>query len=42
MATMEMGLFLSPYCFAFNLFVRQKGKKNPGIVKYIQLLTEET
>lgn len=41
MATMEMGLFLSFDCFAFNLLVRQKGK-NPGIVKYSELLTEET
>lgn len=42
---MEMGLFLSLYCFGFNLPVRQKGrekKKNPGIVKHIELLTEET
>lgn len=41
MATMEMGLFLSPYCLGFNLLVRQKGE-NPRIVKYIELLTEET
>lgn len=38
---MEMGLFLSPYRFGFNLLVRQRGK-NPGIVKYIELLTEKT
>lgn len=41
MATIEMGLFLSPYCLGFNLLVRQKGK-NPGILKYIEPLTEET
>ena len=36
---MEMGPFLSPYCFGFNLLERQK---NPGGVKYIELLTEKT
>lgn len=47
MDTMEMGLFLSPYCFGFNLLLKQKcvcvcGGGNPGIFKYIELLTEKT